>query len=53
MYLVDEYWDNSKARGIIYNDPDLAINWPVSDPIISDRDRENPTLRELYPEKFE
>lgn len=52
MYIVDEYWDNSKARGIAWNDLDLAINWPVKDPIISQRDRNNPTLRELFPEKF-
>jgi len=52
VYLVDEYWDNSKAKGIIWNDPDLGIKWPVKNPILSERDLKNPTLRELYPEKF-
>jgi dTDP-4-dehydrorhamnose 3,5-epimerase len=52
IYAVDEYWDNSKARGIAWNDPDLNINWPIKDPIISERDKNNPTLRELFPEKF-
>lgn len=52
VYLVDEYWDNSKAKGIAWDDPDLNIDWPVKDPIISERDRKNPTLRQLYPEKF-
>jgi dTDP-4-dehydrorhamnose 3,5-epimerase len=52
VYLTDEYWDNSKARGIAWDDPDLNIKWPVENPIISDRDRKNPTLRDLYPEKF-
>ncbi len=52
MYAVDEYWDNSKARGIAWDDPDLNIKWPVKNPIISERDRDNPTLRELYPDKF-
>ncbi|MBU0569260.1 dTDP-4-dehydrorhamnose 3,5-epimerase family protein [Patescibacteria group bacterium] len=52
-YLVSEYWDNSKAQGIAWNDPDLAIDWPVKNPIISDRDKNNPTLRQLFPEKFE
>jgi dTDP-4-dehydrorhamnose 3,5-epimerase len=52
MYLVDEYWDDSKAQGVIWNDPDLNIKWPVKDPILSDRDSENPTLRELFPGKF-
>lgn len=52
VYLVDEYWDDSKASGIAWDDPDLAIDWPAKDPILSDRDKDNPTLRELYPEKF-
>jgi dTDP-4-dehydrorhamnose 3,5-epimerase len=51
-YLVSEYWDNSKALGIAWDDPDLAIDWPVKNPIVSDRDKNNPTLRQLFPEKF-
>lgn len=52
VYLVDEYWDDKKASGIAWDDPDLNIKWPVKNPLISERDRNNPTLRELYPEKF-
>lgn len=52
IYLVDEYWDDSKASGIAWDDPDLNIKWPVKDPIISERDKKNPTLREIYPDKF-
>ncbi len=52
LYLVDEYWDDAKARGIAWNDPDLNIKWPVDNPIVSERDKNNPTLREAFPEKF-
>jgi len=52
LYLVDEYWDNKKAKGVAFDDPDLAINWPIKEPIISQRDRNNPYLRDLFPEKF-
>ena len=52
LYLVDEYWDNKKARAIAWDDPDLAIKWPVKTPIISERDKSNPRLRDLFPEKF-
>lgn len=52
VYLVDEYWDDAKAKGIAWDDPDLNIDWPIKDPIISERDTKNPTLRELFPEKF-
>ncbi|EKE12523.1 MAG: dTDP-4-dehydrorhamnose 3,5-epimerase [uncultured bacterium] len=52
FYLVDEYWDDSKAKGIAWNDPDLNIKWPLENPILSERDKNNPTLREAFPEKF-
>lgn len=52
IYLVDAYWDGSDTRAIIWNDPDLNIKWPVENPIISQRDKNNPRLRELFPGKF-
>lgn len=52
LYLVDAYWDGSDTRAIVWDDPDLAIDWPISDPSLSDRDKNNPRLRELFPEKF-
>lgn len=55
MYLVTSYWDGHKASGmraIAYNDPDLSIPWPVKDPVISEKDRQNATLRELYYQQY-
>lgn len=52
IYLVDKYYDGSDTRAIAWDDPDLAIDWPVKSPIISDRDRNNSKLRDLFPEKF-
>lgn len=52
IYLVDAYYDGMDTRAIAWDDPDLHINWPVKNPIISDRDKNNPKLRELFPEKF-
>jgi len=52
IYLVDAYYDGSDTRAIAWDDPDLAIEWPIKDPIISERDKNNPTLRDLFPEKF-
>lgn len=52
IYLVDAYWDGSDTRAVAWDDPDLAIDWPVKSPIVSQRDRNNPTLRKLFPEKF-
>lgn len=52
LYLVDAYYTGSDTRAIAYDDPDLAIDWPVKDPIVSERDKNNPRLRDLFPEKF-
>lgn len=52
LYLVDEYYDGSDTTAVAFDDPDLAIKWPLENPIISERDKTNPTLRELFPDKF-
>ena len=52
VYLVDEYWDNSKAQGVAWDDPDIGIKWPIDNPILSERDRNNPRLRDLFPNKY-
>lgn len=52
LYLVDAYYDGSDTRAIAFDDPDLNITWPIEDPLISERDKNNPRLRDLFPEKF-
>ena len=52
IYYVDSYYDGSDTEAIAWNDPNLNINWPIKNPIISERDRNNPTLKETFPEKF-
>ena len=52
LYQVTKYWDGSDAQGVAWNDPDLAVPWPITDPIISERDRHNPTMRELFPARY-
>ncbi|MEO8423694.1 MAG: dTDP-4-dehydrorhamnose 3,5-epimerase family protein [Actinomycetota bacterium] len=46
QYLNDRYFDGSDEFGIAWNDPTLGIDWPSADPILSDRDRANPSLAE-------
>lgn len=53
IYFVDSYWDGSDTFAVAWDDPDLNIDWPVKNPIISERDKNNPKLRELFPEKFQ
>jgi dTDP-4-dehydrorhamnose 3,5-epimerase len=52
MYQVTTYYDGSDLTAVAWNDPDLAVPWPTGDPILSERDQRNPTLRALFPEKF-
>lgn len=52
VYLVDKYYDGTDTTAIFWDDPDIGINWPISDPIISERDKNNPRLRDLFPDKF-
>jgi len=52
IYFVDKYYDGSDTKAITWDDPDLNIDWPIKDPVISDRDRNNPTLRDMFPHKF-
>ena len=46
-YKATEPYDPASELGIAWNDPTLAIRWPVADPLISHRDRQFPTLAEL------
>lgn len=42
LYKVDEYYSPEHDRGILWNDPALHIDWPVSEPQLSDKDRRHP-----------
>jgi dTDP-4-dehydrorhamnose 3,5-epimerase len=49
-YLVDEYYTGDDEFGIAWDDPGVGIGWPRRDPILSERDRSNPSLAEVLPE---
>lgn len=51
VYKVDNYYAPEYECGIIWNDQDLKIDWPATNPIISDKDQKNLTLKEFI-EKY-
>ena len=46
-YKCTELYDPADEIGVAWNDPDVAIGWPVRDPIVSEKDRRLPRLRQL------
>jgi dTDP-4-dehydrorhamnose 3,5-epimerase len=50
FYQIAEFYEPASARGLRWDDADLAIAWPdKSAPILSERDSAFPALRELRP----
>ncbi len=49
-YKCSSYYDPELERVIAYDDPDIGIEWPDIDPVVSDRDRAAPRLAEIADE---
>ncbi len=47
LYFVTNEYDGTDELGFAWDDPEVGVPWPDRDPILSARDRSNPTLREL------
>jgi dTDP-4-dehydrorhamnose 3,5-epimerase len=52
-YKVTDYYSPAGERTILWNDPDIAVEWPIdpSEAIVSDKDRGGALLRdaEIFP----
>jgi dTDP-4-dehydrorhamnose 3,5-epimerase len=46
-YKCTELYDGADEIGLVWDDPDVSIEWPIADPIISDKDRRLPRLHDL------
>ncbi len=38
-YKLSSYYDAATEAGIAWDDPEVGVEWPISDPILSERDR--------------
>lgn len=45
-YKCDEFYHPEDEGGIMWNDPDIKIEWPFDEVILSEKDKKHPSLRE-------
>jgi dTDP-4-dehydrorhamnose 3,5-epimerase len=46
-YKLSSHFDPDTEAGIAWDDPEVGIEWPLADPITSERDRTAPRLAEI------
>ena len=48
FYFVDEFYAPEQERGIRWNDPNIAIEWPIEPLVVSDKDQNWPDFNEAF-----
>jgi dTDP-4-dehydrorhamnose 3,5-epimerase len=46
-YLLSNLYDPATEAGIAWDDPDVRVEWPVKDPLLSERDKSAPRLSDI------
>ena len=46
-YKLSSYYDPETEAGIRWDDPEVGIEWPCADPVLSERDQHAPSLAEI------
>jgi dTDP-4-dehydrorhamnose 3,5-epimerase len=46
-YLLSNPYDPATESGVAWDDPEIGVEWPVAEPLLSDRDRSAPRLAEV------
>ena len=46
IYKVDNEYSPENDRGILWNDPDVDIKWPLEETLVSDKDKKQPLLKD-------
>jgi len=49
LYKCSDFYAPDDEGGILWSDPDIAIDWPIKDPVVSDKDRRHPCLSFMLP----
>jgi dTDP-4-dehydrorhamnose 3,5-epimerase len=51
-YKCSDYYTPENEHGLLWNDPGIGIQWPVEDPILSDKDKQYPCLKDIPGDLF-
>ena len=51
-YKCTDFYDAQADGGVCWNDPEIGIDWPVNDPLLSDKDRQAPRLKDVPRERL-
>ena len=49
LYKTTDYYAPASERSIAWNDPEIGIEWPIADPLLSARDASAPLLSDVAP----
>lgn len=49
-YLVDGYYNPADELGVAWDDPEIAADWGLAEPILSERDGKNPNRADIHPQ---
>ena len=52
FYKCTDYYHPQSEQGILWNDPEIGIQWPMTEVELSDKDKENPLLRAQAEERL-
>jgi dTDP-4-dehydrorhamnose 3,5-epimerase len=48
-YKCTDFYDQQADGSILWNDPDIGVEWPMAEPLLSNKDRSAPRLKDLPP----
>ena len=52
IYKCTDYYHPQSEQGILWNDPDVGIEWPITEVELSDKDQTNPRLNQQTKERL-
>ncbi len=47
LYKCSDYYHPEHEHTLLWNDPDVGVQWPVSEPILSEKDKKGVPLKDL------